>query len=168
MRQSQDLSGDVYITLKKQQPLTLQELAALVQATPEAVRLALADLGADGIRVWADSQGKLSISTKTFPDFTAPAESLSADSTAAAAAPDSTAPIAKPIAVYQLRAGRRSRYRRTRHGRAAGSQRRRWRGRGYDTCRWHGHGSHVSCRCGCGQHCRRHEQRCCGRPRCPL
>ena len=91
MSQSQDLSGDVYITLKKQQPLTLQELAALVQATPEAVRLALADLGADGIRVWADSQGKLSISTKTFPDFTAPAESLSADSTAAAAAPDSTA-----------------------------------------------------------------------------
>lgn len=72
MSQASDLAGQVYAALKKAQPLTLQELASLAGASTDQVRLALADLGADGIRVWADSQGRLSISTRAFPDFSAP------------------------------------------------------------------------------------------------
>jgi sec-independent protein translocase protein TatC len=61
---SHDLASSVYSTLKAQQPISIAALAALLQTSPEQVRLALADLAADGIRVQADKTGAYSIVSK--------------------------------------------------------------------------------------------------------
>lgn len=86
---SHDLASSVYSALKAQQPISIAALAALLQTSPEQVRLALADLAADGIRVQADKTGAYSIVSKNADLFTpTPPADLPEQNPAPAAAPE--------------------------------------------------------------------------------
>jgi sec-independent protein translocase protein TatC len=89
---SQEIASSLYSALKAHQPISIAGLAALLHTTPETVRLALADLAADGIRVQADKTGAYSIVSKGAALFTpAPDSQPAAHSDQAAGSPNSAA-----------------------------------------------------------------------------
>ncbi|MDD2966107.1 MAG: twin-arginine translocase subunit TatC [Desulfovibrionaceae bacterium] len=89
---SQEIASSLYSALKAHQPISIAGLAALLHTTPETVRLALADLAADGIRVQADKTGAYSIVSKGAALFTpAPDNQPAAHSDQAAGSPNSAA-----------------------------------------------------------------------------